>query len=390
MDTVQILKKSLGLVWRYRALWLFGTLLAVTASNALLLGFNWGDEDIGARNQIIFPNSSTLHFMGQGLTIDFRSPGAPIVHVEGLEPGWYRDLSADADLSDVWVLLISTGVLLLICILLAILFRYTSQAALIRMVDENEHTAKMVRVGRGLRLGWSRVAGKLFLIDLWIALSLILIFGVLFFLAISPLYLLGFESTAENTFRIVGVSLLTVAGLSLFGALVFATAIVLSITQPVMRRACAVDGLGVAASIRQGLSLLKNRFDRVMITWLVWIGIRFAWTIACIPALIILSPVIFFTMLAGIVIGAVPVLLVAGIANMFVNTLYAWIIGALFGLPLFILVTFSPIIFLSGLIEVFKSSFWTLSYREFRPLARIAPQPVNKLEPVEFQVAHAA
>jgi hypothetical protein len=38
-------------------------------------------------------------------------------------------------------------------------------------------------------------------------------------------------------------------------------------------------------------------------------------------------------------------------------------------LPPLILVTFSPIIFLSGLVEMFKSSFWTLSYREFRPLS---------------------
>ena len=87
--------------------------------------------------------------------------------------------------------------------------------------------------------------------------------------------------------------------------------------------------------------------------------------------------------------GAVPALLAAGIASLFVDTVFAWIIGAIFGLPFFVLVTASPIIFLSGLVEVFKSSFWTLSYREFRPLASVAPQPVNKSEPAGLKVAPA-
>ena len=82
-------------------------------------------------------------------------------------------------------------------------------------------------------------------------------------------------------------------------------------------------------------------------------------------------------------------MLAAGIASLFVDTVFAWIIGAIFGLPLFILVTASPIIFLSGLVEVFKSSFWTLSYREFRPLASVAPQPVNQLDSLRLKAEPA-
>jgi hypothetical protein len=65
----------------------------------------------------------------------------------------------------------------------------------------------------------------------------------------------------------------------------------------------------------------------------------------------------------------VPFLLSAWIASLFVSTLFAWVIAALVVLPVFLLVTFAPLTFLSGLVETFKSSFWTLSYREFRPLA---------------------
>ena len=388
MDTIQILKKSLSLVWRYRALWLFGALLALTVSNALWLGFTPNREGGVMQNKIIFL-VSTVYFPGQGVTIDFRGLDGPVVRIEGLEPVRIQDLSKVVSLSDVWALLISIGVLVLISALLAILLRYTSLAALIRMVNENERSGKMVSVRRGLRLGWSRVAGKLFLIDLAITLPLILVFGLLFFLATSPLFLLGVESLGESWVTVLGISLLTLAGLILFTILAIATAFILSITRPVMRQACAVDGLGVGASIRQGFSLLKIRFDKVFITWLVWLAIRFAWAILIIPAILILSPLLLFTMLAGIVIGAIPALLAAGIASLFVSPIFAWIIGAIFGLPLFALVTFSPIIFLNGLVQVFMSSFWTLSYREFRPLARTALQPANKPEPVGLKAATA-
>ena len=148
MDTIQILKKAWGLVWRYRALWLFGVLLALTVSNSIWLGFPWNGQDLKAENQIILSNTSTIYFMGQGVTIDFRSTDGPVVHIEGLEPGWYRDLSKDVNLSDVWALLISIGVVVLISILLGILFRYTAEAALIRMVDENERSGEMVSLDR--------------------------------------------------------------------------------------------------------------------------------------------------------------------------------------------------------------------------------------------------
>jgi hypothetical protein len=388
MDTIQIFKKSLGLVWRYRALWLFGVLLALTVSNALWLGFVPNRENVMMENRIILPHS-TVYFPGQGLTIDFRGPDGPVVRIEGLEAVRVQDLSKVVSLSDVWALLISIGVLIVIGVLLAILFRYSSQAALIRMVDENERTGKMVSVRRGLRLGWSRVAGRLFLIDLVITLPIVLVFGLLFFLATSPLFLLGVGSLAESWVTVLGISMLTLAGLLLFTILAVASAFVLSITRPVMRQACAVDGSSVGASIRQGFRMLKIRFDKVFVTWLVWLGVRLLWTIAIIPAIIILSPLLLLTMLAGIVIGAIPALLVAGIASLFINTVFAWIIGVIFGLPLFVLVTFSPIIFLNGLVEVFKSSFWTLSYREFRPLASVVPQPVNTPGPVDLRAVLA-
>jgi len=137
-------------------------------------------------NRIIITNEAIIKFPGQGLTIDFRQPGAPDVRIDGVEPGWYRDLTKGSSVSDIWALLISIGILALFSKVLTILLRYTSKASLIRMVDENERNGKMVSVGQGLRLGWSRMAWKLFLIDLVITLPLILVFTLLLGLSISP------------------------------------------------------------------------------------------------------------------------------------------------------------------------------------------------------------
>jgi len=374
MVTIQIFKKAVSLAWRYRALWLFGVLLALTVNSILWLGFAGNSEGV-VENRIIITDTTIIRFGGQGLTIDFRQPGAPDVRIDGVEPGWYRNLTKDSSISDVWVLLISIGILVLIGVFTTTLLRYTSRAALIRMVDENERSGKMVGVGQGLRLGWSRVAVKLFLIDLAITLPVILVSTLLFCLAVSPLFLFGVKSISESLASIIGISTLVLVGLGLFFLLIMAACAILSITRPVMRQACVVDGLCVGASIRQGFVLLKTRFNRVFITWLTWLAVRIAWTFAVIPAFILLSPVILLSMVGGIVIGAIPTVLVAGIANQFVSTVFAWIIGAVFGLPLFVLVTFSPIIFLSGLVEVFISSFWTLSYREFHPQVSMAQQP---------------
>lgn len=383
MVTIQIFKKSFSLVWRHRSLWLFGVLLALTVNSVLWLGLARNNEGV-VENRIIITNDAVIKFPGQGLTIDFRQPGAPEVRIDGVEPGWYRDLTKDSSISDVWALLISIGILALFSTVLTILIRYTSQASLIRMVDENERSGKMVGIGQGLRLGWSRVAGKLFLIDLAITLPLILVFTLLLCLSISPLFLFGLKGVSESLVSVLGISTLVLVGLGLFFLLIIAVCPILSITRPIMRQACAVDGLGVMASIHQGFSLLKTRFDRVFITWLIWLAVRIAWTFAVIPAFILLSPVILLSMVAGTVIAAIPTMLVAAIANQFVSTIFAWIIGAVFGLPLFVLVTFSPITFLSGLVEVFKSSFWTLSYRDFHPQVSTAQQPTNNPELVRL------
>jgi hypothetical protein len=53
-----------------------------------------------------------------------------------------------------------------------------------------------------------------------------------------------------------------------------------------------------------------------------------------------------------------------------------WIMGLLVGLPIFIVVMLSPILFVSGLVEIYKSSIWTLAYRDLKAMELTAQEVV--------------
>ena len=95
-----------------------------------------------------------------------------------------------------------------------------------------------------------------------------------------------------------------------------------------------------------------------------------AWMVISVPIFLVMLPVILVLLLVGVLVAAVPALITAGISGLFLDGILPWIIGALFGLPLFMLVVAAPMAFVSGLVEIFKSNLWTLSYREMRPIER--------------------
>ena len=82
-------------------------------------------------------------------------------------------------------------------------------------------------------------------------------------------------------------------------------------------------------------------------------------------AFFILIPVFLITLLIGLAVGAVPALIVAGLVSLFQGGAMPWILAAVVGVPVMILVASTPIIFLRGLKEAYKSIVWTLVYREF-------------------------
>jgi hypothetical protein len=52
-----------------------------------------------------------------------------------------------------------------------------------------------------------------------------------------------------------------------------------------------------------------------------------------------------------------------------------WILAGAVGLPIFLLVLVIPLLFLGGLWQVYRSSVWTLTYRELRAMEAVQPAP---------------
>jgi len=232
------------------------------------------------------------------------------------------------------------------------------------MVDDYEETGEKRSVRQGFRLGWSRTALRLFLINLLIGLPTALAFILLFALAAAPLLLWTTKSTAAGvvgTVATIGLSFLVIL-------LAIVVGVVLSLLMRFFRRVCALEELGVIESIRQGFDFVRQHLKDVGIMWLIMVGLGLGWMILMIPVTILLVVV-------GAMVGSFPALLVGGLASLFLEGAVPWILAAAVGIPIFILVVAVPGLFLGGLAEVFKSSVWTLTYRELRALESLETEP---------------
>jgi hypothetical protein len=394
MSYTDVLKRSWQMVWRYRALWIAGMFLALTTVNGLYFGgyFDWLDDPRGITIQLT--DTATIRLPGEGIRVDLRDPQGPTVWVDGEEVGdlsalareaWdevYLDLQRDFRSitwpevpdrvwRDLWAIPITAGVVLLGVLVVGGILRYVGEASLIRMVSEAEDTGEKAGIGRGLRLGFSKAAWRLFAIDLAVVLPVKLALGLLFLLAFAPMLLWFSGSVAAGiTGTVFGTGLLF-----LVIALSIVVSAALSLVMQVIRRASAVDGLGVRASIRRGRATIRANVKEVGIMWLIWIGTRLAWMIASIPVLLLISPIILVFIVAGVVMGAVPAITIGAVLSPFMVDGVPWIIGTLVGLPIFLVVMLLPVLFLGGMVEVYKSSMWTLAYRELRPAE--SPEPVK-------------
>jgi hypothetical protein len=68
--------------------------------------------------------------------------------------------------------------------------------------------------------------------------------------------------------------------------------------------------------------------------------------------------------LGAVVRGGLPALLAGLVTSLFAQGALPWIIAVAVGLPIFLVAVIVPSGFVSGLYETFKSSTWTLTFRE--------------------------
>jgi len=288
---------------------------------------------------------------------------------------------------DVMTVLAVLAAAFVVTLIVTKIARYVSEAALIRMVGDYEDTGERRGVWQGLRLGLSRTAWRFFLIDLAIDIPVILAFLLLFALAFAPL-VFGIRGSTPATI-IVG-SLLT-GGLFVAGIVLAVVAgTLLSVLKRFFRQACALECLGVIASIRRGWAVIRRRPADVLVMWLIMLGVALGWGIVITLSFLVLFPLLILFMVLGGVAGALPAYLVYLLSSLVFEGALPVLLAVIVGLPIFILVMLAPWWCLGGLMEVFRSSAWTLTYRELCAVEDAQPAQVPAVDAASLGAAPAA
>lgn len=326
MDQFKILRRAYRITLDYRALWVFGILLALFSAASGSSGGGGGGRSNGA----------------------------------GLPTSGWMDLGAFAPLIAAFLCLV------LFLVVGGGILRYLSQTSLIRMVDRYETTEEKVTVRQGFRLGWSRSAARIFLAELLIGLGGLVVFLLLLMLAAAPLLVWTGQSQVAH---VIG-TVLSVGMILLVVLLGIAAAVVFSVVIELIRRAIVLEGLGVGDAIRRGLALARSRPGDVAMLAVLIFALNLAVTVLMVPVFIVL-------VLAGVVIGGLPALLVGGIASLLAEGNIPLIVAAVVGVPIFLVVLFGPFLALLGIWETYKSSAWTLAFREVAVPGTLTPQAVD-------------
>lgn len=351
VNHTDILKRAWRILWSYKALWVFGIILALTTANG---GGNSG--------------SGASAGGGNGNTFEFTPP--PQIRRELGQLGeafgrLFEQIFTEGTVPQQLILLgVGLACLVGLLIVVSVIARYVAENALIEMVDDYEATGERRRVKEGFRLGWSRSAFRQWLIGLVVALPLIVAFLVA--LAVAALPLLGWltDNMALGIFATVG-------SIGLFFLLIFLAIIVATVATVLVRlawRATALEDLGVFPSIRRGWTLIRQNLKDVALMWLIMFGIGLGFAILMIPIVLLVLAV------SG-VSGGLVLLAARGLAGLFLSGIGRWIVAGIVGGTVFLVVLTIPLAFVGGLYEVYKSTVWTLTYRELTLAETLMPQP---------------
>lgn len=360
IDPIKILQRAWQILWNYRALWVFGLILALAAGGSYNGGGNNGVQwrEDGNNYQTTPPESMQEFFrdLNRGMDKLFRE-GIPDANITG------KALTAF-----LWVIGIFVVFMLMVGIVVAIA-RYVSETAVIRMVDEYENTGSKMTVREGFRIGWSRTAWRLFLINLIVNLPIILFFlvlliaGVIIFLAVV---------NGNATFTTVSiVSMIGLVFLSIFVVIILS--IFLGLLRHFFWRIAVLEDASVGESLQRGFAMIRENWKSVGLMWLVMIGLGIAWIVVSIIAILITIPIVILTIIVAAIVAAIPALILVGFFSLFLGGPLPWIAAALFILPLFFVIAFSPWLIFGSWQTVFTSTVWTLTYREIKALPATAP-----------------
>jgi hypothetical protein len=368
MDPVKILKRAWYILWNYRALWVFGLILALTAAGSA--GGNGGNNGVrfsgdggNSGNQ---PPLSENWREALNQLFDELGRGWRTLRTEGLPALGITQQELAALL---WIGVIFILVMIAIGIIMAVA-RYVSETAVIRMVDEYEATDTKMSVRQGFRIGWSRTSWRLFLINLIVNIPIFLLLAVL---VVAGLMIYSMVVSRNSNFAVAGtVGVIGVVFLVIFVVVILT--ILLGLLRHFFWRVCALEEVGVVESLRRGFALVRENWKSVGLMWLVMIGLGIAWAIVSFIAFFLLIPVMLVTAAVAAIVAAIPGLLLVGLFSLFLNGYLPWIVGGIFVLPLFFVIAFSPLVLLTAWQQIFTSTVWTLTYREIKALPVQTPE----------------
>ena len=360
MDPIKILRRAWYILWSYRALWVFGLILALAAGGAA--------SSRGGNNSVQWREDGNNHPPSpQSMQQFFRdfNRGMDKLFREGIpEAG----ITGEALITFLWVIGAFLVVMLIVGVIVAIA-RYVSETAVIHMVDEYEASGNRMTVRQGFRTGWSRTSWRLFLINLIVNLPAIALVLVLLIAGVGVYF--AVTNGNANFAAVSVVSVIVLLFITIFVVVILT--ILLHLLRNFFWRICVLEDAGVRESLQRGFALVLENWKNVGLMWLVMIGLGIIWAIASIILIIVTIPLVIVTAVLAALVVAAPYLLLVGAFSLFLHGILPWIAAGLFLIPLFFTIAFSPWLLLGSWQSVFTSSVWTLTYREIKALPALTP-----------------
>jgi hypothetical protein len=361
MKHTQVLKRAWKILWSYRALWVFGFILALTTASAS-------------------PAQTSQYTVDESYSYQFNTeqPMFP-QFAEAMEEGFeeaIEEIREELSVKNVdefgrqvlTAFLWFAGVVITLA-LIGQVFRYVAETSLIKMVDDHEDSGERRTVREGFKLGWSREAWRIFLADVIIELPFIAVSLLIIGMILMPILVWSGDNTAASL-----VGLITGIGLAiLLGLLMLAVRAILFVVKPVLRREIALNQATAWQGIRQGFKLARQYWKESGLMGLIIFGINVVWPLVMIPV----------TLLSLLLSGglAVSTALLIG-RDAFATGDPAMITAIFVGLAVFIIILMIPMGFVIGLKKTYESTTWTLTYREIKALKSLENGDAPEVEAV--------
>ncbi len=313
MDYGKILARSFEVTRQFRALWLFGFLLA-------LLGGEGGGGSFNLGN-----------FGGNG-------------------GGGHFDTEVPAQVIQmILVVALALVCFFLVWLLLSIVLRFVCRAAIIGQVQELEANGTAPTVRRGFSIGaanfW-RLLGIALVVNIPLALfsmAVILVGLVPLVASLVPLIAAGRNPSPEVIVAGVSGAIGSIALLCCLGFFLWLIQLIIHPFYQFIVCTCIIRQRGVMDSIREGYRLVRENLQNVAVLYLLLIGIEIGFGL--------------LMLIVALILIGIPVVLAIAVGVAANSATPAIVVGVVVGIPMLIL-----LIFIGGLYQTFRYTTWTEGY----------------------------